>query len=303
MDIPTLCLQRTAYLLVLVIVFFSLSWPTGRALAAKPTVAVEPCSLLTLEEVGAVVHGTATQDRPHVVAINNVPVGGDCAYRSAQNKLIVINLHVDAYPGGHQQKAFENARRLPHVTDLPGLGDRAFTVTNPNGPPGVTFLRGMVLVTIMAQGLSVDQAKQLATRAASRLPTATGKSPAPLDHVKSSPMPQSRSVPPSPPASHGNGTLDPALIGSWFLTQPNGRGLGQMYIKPDGTFSMALANKRRGDRPGGARGTIDGENGVLHLHPTDGGHVQELRYRIVNQNRMEWIDQRGAATIANRLPH
>jgi hypothetical protein len=266
----------------------------GRSFAGAPAVPIEPCSLLTLAEVGAVLHGTATQDRPHVVAINKVPVGGNCVYRSAQNKLIVINLMVDANPTGHQQKAFDMGRQRPHTADLAGLGDRAFTVTNPNGPPSVTFLRGIILVTINAQGLGINDVKQLASIAAGRLP-ATGGGPA----VPKSPSPSASSVPTSPsssrPAMQGSGKLDPALVGSWFMKQPSGLGIANLYIERDGRFSMTIlaGNKQQS-------GKIDGDNGVLHLYPDRGGHIQELKYKIIDKNQMEWTDQKGNVTIARR---
>lgn len=298
----------TADRLLCLVGFLCVLLTADRTFGAKPVVSIEPCSLLTVAEVGAVLHGTATQDRPHVVAINKVPVGGDCVYRSAQNRLIVINLHVDAFPGGHQQKLFENARRLPHVTDLSGLGDRAFTVTNPSGPPSVTFLRGMILVTVMAQGLGINETKQLASLVAGRLPATGGGSPASAagshrtPSASTPPPAASRSVPPTSASAHGSGTLDPALIGSWFLVQPSiNRGIGALTVKRDGTFTMALAEKRRGDRAAKLSGTIVGENGVLHLYPDLGGRAQELRYRIVNKKQMELTDQLGNVMIA-RLP-
>jgi hypothetical protein len=258
------------------------------SLAATPTVPVEPCSLLTLEEVGAVLHGTATQDRPHVVKINKVPVGGNCVYRSAQNKLIVINLMVDANPSGHQQKAFDMGRQRPHTADVAGLGDRAFTVANPNGPPSITFLRGMILVTINAQGLGINDVKQLASIAAGRLPVSGGGPAASKNPAPTSP-------PPTTTAMQGSGKLDPALVGSWFLKQPSGRGIANIYVERDGRFSMTLlaGNKQQS-------GKIDGGNGVLHLYPDRGGHPQELKYKVIDKNQMEWTDQKGNVTIVRR---
>jgi hypothetical protein len=256
--------------------------------AATPGVAIEPCSLLTLAEVGAVLHGTATQDRPHVVKINKVPVGGNCVYRSAQNKLIVINLMVDANPSGHQQKAFEMGRQRPHTADLAGLADRAFTVTNPNGPPSVTFLRGMILVTINAQGLGINDVKQLASIAAGRLPVTGGGAAVSKNAAPTSPPPSTTSV-------QSSGKLDPALVGSWFLKQPNGRGIANLYVERDGRFSMTLlaGNKQQS-------GKIDGDSGVLHLYPDRGGHAQELKYKIIDKNQMEWTDQKGNVTLVRR---
>lgn len=306
MDVsPLRSLYRVpAYRLLVIVGFLCFLLTAQRAIGGAPVVAIEPCSLLTLAEVGAVLHGTATQDRPHVVAINKVPVGGNCVYRSAQNRLIVINLHVDAYPGGHQQKAFDNARRLPHVTDLSGLGDRAFTVTNPNGPPSVTFLRGMILVTVNVQNLGINEAKQLASLVAGRLPTTGGHSSASAGSSKSTssapattpvPSTSSRSVPPVAPAAQESGKLDPALIGSWFLRHPSGRSIANLQVERDGRFFMTVlaGNKQQS-------GKIDGDNGVLHLYPERGGHTQEIKYKIVDKNQMEWTDQKGNVTIARR---
>jgi hypothetical protein len=292
-------LRRTAHLLILVITFVSLSLPAGRTGAGRPTVSIEPCSLLTLEEVGAVIHGTAIQGRPHVVKINTVPVGGDCSYRSVQNKLLVINLMVDAYPGGHQPKAFELARQRPHVTDLSGVGDRAFTVTNPNGPPSVTFLRGMILVTIHVQGLGIDAAKQLASFMVPRLPDSTGKAPAPLDSLPSSSTPQPQNMPlpsrpSSPPIGQGTNQLDPALVGSWLLKRPEGGvPYAHLFVQQNGIYSMKVGSKL-------LSGRIEGEHGVLRLVPKQGGNSEEIQYRIIGTNQMEWSDQQGNVTVMHR---
>ncbi len=295
MDVPAIrpCQRITTIPLLFTVGIVCILLTVERSVGGVPAVPIEPCSLLTLAEVGAVLHGTATQDRPHVVKINKVPVGGNCVYRSAQNKLIVINLMVDANPTGHQQKAFDMGRQRPHTADLAGLGDRAFTVTNPNGPPSVTFLRGMILVTINAQGLGINDVKQLASIAAGRLP-ATGGGPA----VSKSPSPSSSdatSPPPSTSSMQGSGKLDPSLVGSWFLKQPSGRAIANLYVERDGRFSMTIlaGNKQQS-------GKIDGDNGVLHLYPDRGGHTQELKYKVIDKNQMEWTDQKGNVTIARR---
>jgi hypothetical protein len=228
---------------------------TNESWGATPVVTIQPCSLLTLEEVGSVLHGTATQDRPHLVTVNKVPVGGDCTYRSVQNKLIVVNLMVDAYPGGHQQTAFENGRRRPHVTDLPGLGDRAFAVTNPHGPASVTFIQGMILVTIHVEGVGIDDARQLATRVSGRLPETTGAAP-PVSSL---------SVQPSLPTSQGSDKpgstgLSPSLasaescdavIGQW--TWFTG---GVVTIKAEGTMAYEQTNDGTWECTDAARGRV-----------------------------------------------
>jgi hypothetical protein len=195
---------------------------------------------LTLEEVGSVLHGTATQDRPHVVAVNKVPVGGDCTYRSVQNKSIVINLMVDAYPGGHQPNAFENRRRRPDVTDLPGLGDRAFAVTNPRGPASVTFLQGMILVTIHAEDLGIDDVRQLASHVSGRLPETTGASAPPVSSPSVQaglPTGQGGDEPGSTgPSTASAGSCD-AVIGQW--TWFTG---GVVTINADGTMAYGQTN-------------------------------------------------------------
>ena len=171
---------------------------------------VEPCSLLTLAEVGAVLRGPATQDRPHRVRTNNVTVGGDCTYRSPINRSLVVTLHVDAYPGGHQRASFERGRQRPHVVGVSGLGDLAYAVTPPSGLQTVTFLQGEVLVSVMAQGLGVAEARQLATLVAARLPASAAQPPAPPVRP-----PVSAAPPAAAPASPPGGGPDPALVGTW----------------------------------------------------------------------------------------
>ena len=53
---------------------------------------VEPGSLLTLAEVGAVLNAPATMDRPHRIRSNNVTVGGDCFYRSGHDRSLLVPL-------------------------------------------------------------------------------------------------------------------------------------------------------------------------------------------------------------------
>lgn len=132
------------------------------------------------------------------------------------------------------------------------------------------------MTTVEVTGLSIEEVKQVASVVAPRLPTSVIE-------------------PLSPATPKATGTLDPALVGSWFLKQPNGRGLANLDVKRDGTFFiMLLAGAKM------QNGTIDGENGVLHLYPERGGRPQEIRYRILDKNQMEWTDQRGNVTIARR---
>jgi hypothetical protein len=42
---------------------------------------------------------------------------------------------------------------------------------------------------------------------------------------------------------------------------------------------------------------------VLHLYPERGGQTQEIRYKIVDKNQMEWTDPKGSVTIARRQFH
>ena len=209
--------------------------------AAGPAAAeLEPCSLLTLAEVGAVLRGPATQDRPHTVRRNNVAVGGDCSYRSPLNRSIVITLHVDGYPGGHQRAAFEKGRQRPHVTGISGLGDLAYAEAPPSRPVRVTFLKGDVLVWVMAQGLGVAEVRELARLAASRLP---GPSATPPAAASRTPM----SLSPSPTisgAATGNGRLHSA-----FFIPCTPQDYTYTTTAEGGHEGEAHSNDRRGTHP------------------------------------------------------
>ena len=55
------------------------------------------------------------------------------------------------------------------VTDVSGVGDKAFFITAGSGGGSLLVLKGLVLVTVTVQGVSSDQAKSasiaLATKA------------------------------------------------------------------------------------------------------------------------------------------
>lgn len=143
---------------------------SGLSAGHLPAAEVEPCSLLKLEEVGAVLQGPATMGQPHRVRLNGVTVGGDCFYRSELDRTTVVTLTVDAYPAGHQRATFDRGRQRPHVLDVPNLGDIAYAHAPPNGLQSVTFLRKQTLVTISVVGVGLPEAKELAALAAARLP-------------------------------------------------------------------------------------------------------------------------------------
>lgn len=141
------------------------------ASATSAVAEVEPCSLLTLAEVSAVLNAPAIMGRPHRIRRNNVTVGGDCVYRSEREQTTLVTLQVDAYPAGHQQDAFTLGRQRPHVVDVSGVGDAAYAKDPPSGPKSLTVLWGKVLVTvIVTDPLGVAEARQLATLAGARLP-------------------------------------------------------------------------------------------------------------------------------------
>jgi hypothetical protein len=48
------------------------------------------------------------------------------------------------------------------------------------------------------------------------------------------------------------------------------------------------------------QGNVDGDDGVLHLYPQGGGSSQEIKYKVVDKNQMEWTDEKGNVTIARR---
>ena len=254
----------------------------GGALGAP--VAIEPCSVLSLEEATTVLKGPAKQEVPSPIRYQGISTGGTCVYRLRKDPMVTITVRVDATPTGAQRQRFAAGLRRGPAAEFSGLGDRAYTEIRTKGPQSVTFLRGETLTTVTVEGLGIDEAKQVAALVAPRLPASTGEPPP-------SPPKFSRSA----ASTHGSGHLDPALVGSWFLKQPDGRALANLDVKRDGTFSMMLL--------AGAKmqsGRIEGENGILRLHPERGGRVQELRYRIVDKNQMEWTDQKGNVTITRR---
>ena len=244
------------------------------------TASLEPCSILSPQEAGNVLKGPVKQEVPSPIKYKGISTGETRTYRSQKEPLVTITVRTDATPTGAQKHRFQAGLRRVQAAEFSGVGDRAYTEVRPKGPQKVTFLRGDTLTTVTVEGLNIDDAKAIAALVAPRLPTSI-QVPAPPT--------------PSAGSTHGSGKLDPALIGSWFLKQPNGRSLANLDVKRGGSFSMMLL--------AGAKmqsGKIDGENGVLHLYPERGGHTQEIRYRIVDKNQMEWTDQKGNVMIARR---
>ncbi len=240
---------------------------------------LEPCSVFSTEEASTVLKGPVKREVPSPIKYKGISTGGTCIYRSQKDPMTTITIRTDATPTGAQKQRFTAGLRSAPAAEFSGVGDRAYTEIRPKGPQAVTFLRGDTLTTVTVEGLGIDTAKHIAALVAPRLPTSVVEPTSPLS---------------SAPAQ-GSGKLDPALIGSWFLKQPNGRSLANLHVERDGTFYMELLAGAKQQK-----GKIDGENGVLHLYPERGGHTQEIKYKIVDENQMEWTDQKGNVTIARR---
>jgi hypothetical protein len=239
---------------------------------------LEPCSVFSAEEASKVLKGPVKQEVPSPIKYKGVSAGGTCMYRSQKDSNKSITIRTEAAGTGDQRRRFEAGLRHSRGGEFSGIGDRAYFESQVlKGSEALTFLRGETLTTITVAGLGVEEAKQVASLVAPRLPTSAIEPPPPL------------------PAQKGSGKLDPALIGSWFLKHPSGRSIANLDIKRDGTFSMTIL-------AGGkmTKGNVDGENGVLHMYPVGGGRGQEVKYKIVDKNQMEWTDQKGNVTIARR---
>lgn len=218
------------------------------------------------------------QEVPSPIKYKGVSAGGTCMYRSQKDSNKSITVRTEAAGTGDQRRRFEAGLRHSRGGEFPGIGDRAYFGSQVlKGSEALTFLRGETLTTITVAGLGVEEAKQVASLVAPRLPTSAIEPP------------------PPPPAEKGSGKLDQALVGSWFLRHPSGRSIANLDIKRDGTFFMTLSAGAKMQK-----GNVDGENGVLHLYPERGGHTQEIKYKIVDKNQMEWTDQNGNVTIARR---
>jgi hypothetical protein len=243
------------------------------------TASLEPCSVFLAEEARSVLKGPVKQEVPSPIKYKGLSTGGTCVYRLQKEPMTMITIRTDATPTGAQKQRFAAGLRHAPAAEFSGLGDRAYTEIRPKGPQAVTFLRGDTLTSVTVEGLSIEVAKQVAALVAPRLPTSVIEPPPPATSA----------------VAQGSGKLDPGLIGSWFLKQPNGRGLANLHVARDGTFYMeVLAGGKQ------QKGKIDGESGVLHLYPERGGQTQEIRYKIVDKNQMEWTDQKGIVTIARR---
>lgn len=239
---------------------------------------LEPCSVFSAEEASAVLKGPVKREVPSPIKYKGISTGGTCMYRLKKEPMTSITIRTDATPTSDQRRRFEAGLRKARGGEFAGIGERAYFESQVlKGSEALTFLRGDTLTTVTVAGLGVEEAKQVASLVAPRLPTSAIEPP------------------PPPPAQKGSGKLDPALVGSWFLKQPDGRGLANLRVERDGRFYMTLlaGNKQQ-------QGNIDGENGVLHLYPERGGHPQDLKYRIVDKNQMEWTDEKGNVTIARR---
>jgi hypothetical protein len=239
---------------------------------------LEPCSVFSAEEASKVLNSPVKQEVPSPIKYKGVSAGGTCMYRSQKDSNKSITVRTEATGTGNQRRRFEAGLRHSRGGEFPGIGDRAYFGSQVlKGSEALTFLRGETLATVTVAGLGVEEAKQVALLVAPRLPTSAIEPP------------------PPPPAQKGSGKLDSALIGSWFLRQPSGRAIANLDITRNGTFSMMVS---RGAKM--MNGNVDGENGVLHLYPEGGGHPQEINYKVLDKNQMEWTDQKGNVTIARR---
>jgi hypothetical protein len=254
-----------------VLALVAMSIPANNGLAAA---ALEPCSVLSAQEASSVIKAPVKQDVPSPIKYQGISVGGTCLYRSQNDWMVTITVRSDATPAGGQRQMFEAG--LKRATAVSGIGDRAYLEARSQGPSSVTFLRGDTLATVTVEGLGIDAAKSVAVLVAPRLPS-------------------SIDVAAQPPPAKGTGKLDPALVGSWFLTQADGRGLATLTVESDGRFFMTLlaGNKTQS-------GQMDGQNGVLHLYPERGGTAQEIRYRSVQKDQMEWTDAKGTVLHVRR---
>lgn len=271
------CTPPTASRLALAVGLTGLLLSQSRALGGT-TSSLEPCSVLSPEEASSVLKGPVKQEVPSPITYKGLSTGGTCMYRLQKEPMVSITVRTDATPTGAQRRRFEAGLRKSRGGEFSGIGDRAYFESQVlKGSEALTFLRGDTLTTVTVAGLGIEEAKRVASLIAPRLPITVIEPPVPSS------------------AQKGSGKLDPALVGSWFLKQPDGRGIANLRVEQDGRFYMTLlaGNKQQ-------QGNISGENGVLHLYPERGGRPQELRYRIVDKNQMEWIDQKGNLTIARR---
>jgi hypothetical protein len=250
----------------------------GSAPVRGAATSLEPCSVLSADEARAFLNGPVKQEVPSPIRYRGVSTGGTCVYRSQKDSNLVLSIRTDATPTAAQHRQFENGRRRVGGKEISGIGDRAYVEARGSGHV-VTFLRGQTLGTVTVQGLSVDAARKVAARVAGRVPAA---------------LALAQPTPP-PSTSVKVGALDPALVGSWFLRQPNGRAVANLHIARDGRFDLTLLAGNR-QQVGRAEGT----KGVLRLHPERGGRTQEIRYRVLDKNQLEWTDQQGQVTIVRR---
>lgn len=239
---------------------------------------LEPCSVLSAEEASEILNGPVKQEVPSPIRYKGISTGGTCMYRLQKDSNKTITVQMDATPTGAQKRRFEAGLRHARGGEFSGIGDRAYFESQVmKKSEALTFLRGETLTTVTVTGLGAEDAKKVAALVVPRLPTSVIEPPAP------------------PPAQKGSGKLDPALVGSWFLRQPSGRSIANLDIHRSGTFAMMVS---RGAKM--IHGNVDGDDGVLHLYPEGGGYPQEIKYKVVDKNQMEWIDQKGNVTIARR---
>jgi hypothetical protein len=239
--------------------------------------------VLTEAEAATILKGKVKREVPSPIQYKGTSSGGTCTYRSQQDWRATISVRSDATPTAAQKQQFEGGMRRTGGAAISGVGDRAYAVARSTGLQTVVVLRGEVLATINVDGgLTIDDAKRVAAIVAPRLP-ATVIEPPPA---------------PSPAATARLGTLDGALIGSWFLKQPDGRGIANLQVERDGRFLLTLLAGNRQQS-----GRMDGANGVLHMVPERGGSTQTIRYRVVDKNQLEWTDSKGNVTVVRRQFH
>ena len=234
---------------------------------------LEPCSVLSADEAGRLLMGPVKQEVPSPIKYKGISTGRNLYVLIPKGMNKSITVRTEATPTGAQRQRFEAGLRKAPGGEVSGIGDRAYI----DGRPGVTFLRGETLATVTVEGLGIEEAKQVAAMVAPRLPASVIEPP------------------PAPAASKGKREVGSGLgrfMDAETTQRPRCGESSNRTRRPvlhDAARRQQTAARKH--RCGQRRAASD---------PERGGQTQEIKYKTLDKNEMEWTDQKGNVTLARR---
>jgi Protein of unknown function (DUF3558) len=139
--------------------------PVAKATAVAAGGPSKACALVTRQEVKDAMGADPGAGRSY-----SSHGASQCQYGSYQKGLVLVNLTPTRGKAGFD--LMHSSPKLTHVTNVPGVGDRAFAVSGPN-TAGIYFDKGDALVVVMISSLAATAAPKAEVLALAK--TAAGR--------------------------------------------------------------------------------------------------------------------------------